>query len=183
MHVAFEPIHYSYHLGEWAGDAAVGALISGTLSFARPYSVGTELRFACHFGNVLLASKIKLTPQLMYHPTRFSFFGCGHTYYGFILFCFNIRWGSCQALCTIWTETWYFPEVKETTGGFMERNCWPLKLFPRHQPLKWGFSCPGVGVLQVSLPLHKRRLLPLIWFLTGSCPALQRVSSSLLSEG
>ena len=184
MHVAFEPIHYSYHLGEWAGDAAVGALISGTLSFARPYSVGTELQFACHFGNVLLASKIKLTPQLIYHPTHFFFFLVrSHTYYGFILFCFNTLLGSRQELYSIWTKTWYFPKVKATKGDFMEWNYRPLKLFPRLQSLNWDFSCPGVGVPQVSLLLHKRRLLPLIWFLTESCPALQKVSSGLLSEG
>ena len=101
MHVAFEPIHYSYHLGEWAGDAAVGALISGTLSFARPYSVGTELRFACHFGNVLLASKIKLTPQLIYHPTHFSFFFfCSRPY--LLRFCFALisLWGLARN-CTV----------------------------------------------------------------------------------
>ena len=145
MHVAFEPIHYSYHLGEWAGDAAVGALISGTLSFARSYSVGTELRFACHFGNVLLASKIKLTPQLIYHPTHFSFFFFvhGHTYYGFVLFCFNIPLGSCQELHSISTKTWYFPKVKVTKGDFMEWNFRPLKLLPRHQSLKCDSHVPG----------------------------------------
>lgn len=101
MHVAFEPIHYSYHLGEWAGDAAVRALISGTLSFARPYSVGTELRFACHFGNVLLASKIKLTPQLIYHPTHFSFFWFAAILI-MVLFCFALIpfWGLARS-CTV----------------------------------------------------------------------------------
>ena len=102
MHVAFEPIHYSYHLGEWAGDEAVRALISGTLSFARPYSVGTELRFACHFGNVLLASKIKLTPQLIYHPTHFSFFFWFTAILITVLFCFALisLWGLASN-CTV----------------------------------------------------------------------------------
>lgn len=182
MHVAFEPIHYSYHLGEWAGDAAVSINLRNPLLRPRSLLCGdwvtiwlATLEMFC-----LL---VKLSWHLNWCITLLvSLFWVRPYLLRFYLFCL-ISVEVCQALCTIWTETWYFPEVRETTGGFMERNCWPLKLFPRHQPLKWGFSCPGVGVLQVSLPLHKRRLLPLIWFLTGSCPALQRVSSSLLSEG
>lgn len=80
----------------------------------------------CHFGNVLLASKIKLTPQLIY-PFFFFLTGC-HAYHGSVLLCFKVLWrggGGLARNCTAsGSMTWHFAQVKVTMkmakGGLAE---------------------------------------------------------------